>query len=60
MSTEQEQEVQELGLDSVNENYVIRDMGHANYIAKKLREVREEQAKINEAANSEIKVHLAP
>jgi hypothetical protein len=53
------QEVQELGLDSVNENYVIRDMGHANYIAKKLREVREEQVKINEAANTEIKAHTA-
>ena len=52
-----EQEVQELGLDNVNENYVIRDMGHANYIAKKLREVREEQAKVNETANSEIKAY---
>lgn len=49
-----EQEVQELGLETVNENYVIRDMEHANYIAKKLRQVREEKTKINETADAEI------
>lgn len=43
-----EQEVQELGLDTADETYTIRDMSHANYIVKKLREVRNQKEEIEE------------
>jgi hypothetical protein len=49
-----EQEVQELGLGTADETYTIKDMGHANYIAKKLRKVRNQAEEINTTANAQI------
>jgi hypothetical protein len=49
-----EQEVQELGLNTADENYTIKDMSHANYVAKKLHEVRNEMETINSTADRQI------
>lgn len=49
-----EQEVKELGLDTVDETYTIKDMAHANYIAKKLREVRSQIDVVNSTSDNQI------
>ena len=54
-----EQEVQELGLDAADETYTIRDMSHANYAVKKLREVRNQIKEINETCDNQINSYKA-
>lgn len=49
-----EQEVTELGLDNIDETYVIKDMAHANYMAKKLKEVRSQIDIINTTSEQQI------
>lgn len=50
----EETEVEEFDLENVNEGFSIQTMDQANYIARKLREVRQERKEAEETAKSQI------
>lgn len=52
-----EQEIIELGLDKIDDTYSIKDMDHANYVAKNLHTIREKMEVVNQTASNSIESH---
>lgn len=57
LSFVEESEEKELNIGNISEGFTIETMDQANYIVRKLKELREEEAEAIDAANASIKAH---